>query len=242
MDIDRFTGFVRRCVDDYGMLESGDCVAVGVSGGKDSLALLASLSHLRRFHPSCFGLRAVTIDMGFPDMDFAPINQLCGELDVPYTVIKTDIREVIFEIRKEENPCSLCSKMRRGALNDAIVAIGCNKLALGHHFDDAVETFLMSLMFEGRLNCFKPVTYMSRANVTQIRPMLYVAEEAVESLVKALCLPVVLTTCPEDKASKRREVKTLIASLSAGYPDLKNKIFGAISRLPLDGWGKRRDC
>ncbi len=242
MDIDRFTGFVRRCVDDYGMLESGDCVAVGVSGGKDSLALLASLSHLRRFHPSGFGLRAVTIDMGFPDMDFAPINQLCGELDVPYTVIKTDIREVIFEIRKEENPCSLCSKMRRGALNDAIVAIGCNKLALGHHFDDAVETFLMSLMFEGRLNCFKPVTYMSRANVTQIRPMLYVAEEAVESLVKALCLPVVLTTCPEDKASKRREVKTLIASLSAGYPDLKNKIFGAISRLPLDGWGKRRDC
>ena len=220
MDIDRFTGFVRRCVDDYGMLESGDCVAVGVSGGKDSLALLASLSHLRRFHPSGFGLRAVTIDMGFPDMDFAPINQLCGELDVPYTVIKTDIREVIFEIRKEENPCSLCSKMRRGALNDAIVAIGCNKLALGHHFDDAVETFLMSLMFEGRLNCFKPVTYMSRANVTQIRPMLYVAEEAVESLVKALCLPVVLTTCPEDKASKRREVKTLIASLSAGYPDL----------------------
>lgn len=238
MDIDKFTGYVRRCVDDYQMLEPGDRVAVGVSGGKDSLALLSALCHLRRFHPSGFQVEAVTIDMGFPDMDFAPVSKLCRELDVPYTIIRTDIREIVFDARKEENPCSLCSKMRRGALNDAVLARGCGKLALGHHFDDAVETFLMSLLFEGRLNCFKPVTYMSRAGVTQIRPMLYVGEGSVESLVRELHLPVVPTTCPEDKTSKRREIKDLMTSLSADYPDLKSKVFGAMQRLPLDGWGK----
>jgi tRNA(Ile)-lysidine synthase TilS/MesJ len=221
------------------MLKAGDRVAVGVSGGKDSLALLSALSHLRGFHPSHFALEAVTIDMGFPDMDFTPVEALCRSLDVPYTIVKTDIREIVFDVRKEENPCSLCSKMRRGALNDAIRARGCNKLALGHHFDDSVETFLMSLLFEGRINCYKPVTYMSRADVTQIRPMLYVGEGSIAHLVSALSLPVVPTTCPEDKESKRREIKNLITALSADYPDLKSKVFGAMQRLPLDGWGKR---
>lgn len=238
MDLDKFTGYVRRCVDDYHMIETGDRVAVGVSGGKDSLALLAALCHLRRFHPSGFELEAITIDMGFPDMDFAPVAEMCNELAVPYGIIKTDIREIVFDVRKEENPCSLCSKMRRGALNDAAIARGCTKLALGHHFDDAVETFLMSLMFEGRLGTFKPVTWMSRAGITQIRPLIYVGEGSVEHLVGTLALPVVPTTCPEDKASKRREVKDLIAKLSADYPDLKSKVFGAMQRLPLDGWGK----
>lgn len=239
MDIDKFTGYVRRCVDDYNMLEAGDRVAVGVSGGKDSLALACSLSHLRRFHPSGFALEAVTIDMGFPDMDFSPVSEFFRELGVPYTIIKTDIREIVFDVRKEDNPCSLCSKMRRGALNDAALARGCNKLALGHHFDDSIETFLMSLLFEGRINCYKPVTYMSRAGVTQIRPMLYVGEGSIEHLVAGLSLPVVQTTCPEDKESKRREIKTLIARLSADYPDLKSKVFGAMQRLPLDGWEKQ---
>ena len=161
MDLNRFTGFVRRCADDYKMLVPGDRVAVGVSGGKDSMALLAALTHLRRFHPSRFGLEAITIDMGFPDMDFAPVSAWCAEHEVPYTIIKTDIREIVFDARQEDNPCSLCSKMRRGALNDAIKARGCNKLALGHHFDDAVETFLMNLLFTGQIGCFKPSTYMS---------------------------------------------------------------------------------
>ncbi len=163
MDLDRFTSYVRRCVDDYHMIDPGDRVAVGVSGGKDSLALLAALRHLRRFHPSGFELEAITIDMGFPDMDFTPVAAFCDTLGVPYSIIKTDIREIVFDVRKEENPCSLCSKMRRGALNDAAIARGCGKLALGHHFDDAVETFLMSLVFEGRIGAFKPVTFMSRA-------------------------------------------------------------------------------
>lgn len=238
MNLDQFTGYVRRCADDYGMLQSGDRVAVGVSGGKDSLALLAALAHLRRYHPSGFALEAVTVDMGFPGMDFTPVAELCASLDVPYTRIETDIREIVFDVRKEENPCSLCSKMRRGALNDAALARGCNKLALGHHFDDAVETFLMSLVFEGQLSCFKPVTFMSRAGVTQIRPLLYLGEGTVANLAQRLALPVVPTTCPEDKTSKRAEIKALIASLSKQYPDLKSKVFGAMQRLPLDGWGR----
>lgn len=239
MDLDRFTSYVRRCVDDYHMIDPGDRVAVGVSGGKDSLALLAALRHLRRFHPSGFELEAITIDMGFPDMDFTPVAAFCDTLGVPYSIIKTDIREIVFNVRKEENPCSLCSKMRRGALNDAAIARGCGKLALGHHFDDAVETFLMSLVFEGRIGAFKPVTFMSRAGITQVRPLLYVGEGSVENLVDALALPVVQTTCPEDRESKRREIKELIAALSAEYPDLKSKVFGAMQRLPLDGWDKK---
>lgn len=238
MELNGFTGYIRRCADDYDMLNKGDRVAVGVSGGKDSLALLAALSHLRGYHPSGFELSAVTVDMGFPGMDFTPVKELCRRLEVPYRIIKTDIREIVFDVRQEENPCSLCSKMRRGALNDAIKAMGCSKLALGHHFDDAVETFLMSLVFEGRLSCFKPVTYMSRAGVTQIRPMLYLGEGSVENLAARLKLPVVPTTCPEDKESKRAEVKQLIAALSRQYPDLRSKVFGAMQRLPLDGWGK----
>ena len=238
MDLDRFTGYVRRCADDYHMLCAGDRVAVGVSGGKDSMALLAALAHLRRYHPSHFELEAVTIDMGFPGMDFAPVAAWCDAHAVPYTIIKTDIREIVFDVRQEDNPCSLCSKMRRGALNDAMKQRGCNKLALGHHFDDAVETFLMNLLFTGQLACFKPATYMSRADVTQIRPMLYLGEGTIASLVRDEGLPLVPTTCPEDKESKREEIKLLIKRLSAEYPDLKDKVFGAMQRLPLDGWEK----
>ena len=232
-------GLVRRCVEDYNMIEAGETVAVGVSGGKDSLLTLTALARLRAFYPVAFQVHAITLETGTPGMCFDAVADLCRELEVPYTIIKTDIREVVFDIRKEENPCSLCSKMRRGALNDAIKARGCNKLALGHHFDDAVETFLMSLVFEGRLSCFKPKTYMSRADVTQIRPMLYLGEGTVRNLVDSLGLPVVPTTCPEDKESKRAEVKALIATLSEQYPDLRDKVFGAMQRLPLEGWAPK---
>ena len=238
MDLNRFTGYVRRCADDYNMLAAGDRVAVGVSGGKDSMALLASLAQLRRYHPSRFELEAVTIDMGFPGMDFSPVAEWCAAHEVPYTIIKSDIREIVFDVRREENPCSLCSKLRRGALNDAITAHGCNKLALGHHFDDAVETLLMNLLFTGQISCFKPATWMSRAGVWQIRPMLYLGEGTIASFVRDEGLPLVPTTCPEDKESKREEIKGLIKRLQADYPDIKDKVFGAMQRLPLDGWGK----
>ena len=231
-----FTGTVRRAVDDYDMIREGDRVAVGVSGGKDSLLLLLALHHLQSFYPQHFELEAITIELGFEGMDFAPVAELCKELDIPYTCLKTDIKEIVFDVRREDNPCSLCAKMRRGALNDAIRARGINKLALGHHFDDAVETFLMSLLFEGRLSCFRPVTYLDRSGVTQIRPLIYAGEQKIAKLAEELQLPVVENPCPQDKGSKRYEVKQLLKMMSADYPDMKSKIFGAMQRQPLPGW------
>lgn len=235
-DLNRFTGLVRRCVEDYKMIEDGDRIAVGVSGGKDSVALLNALANLRGYYPKKFELFAVTVSMGFEGMDFTPIREMCNKLEVPFILRETQIKQIIFDERKEKNPCALCAKMRRGVLNDTILEQGINKIALGHHFDDAVETFMMSLFYEGRISCFQPVTYMSRVGVTQIRPMLYIGEGTVESLVKRYELPVVQNKCEMDKRSKRQEVKDLIKNLSAQYPDLKSKVFGAMQRLPLDGW------
>lgn len=209
---------------------------MGVSGGKDSLLLLAALNHLKSFYPRPFELEAITIELGFEGMDFSPVAELCRRLGVPYTRLKTDIKEIVFDVRKEDNPCSLCAKMRRGALNDAIKAQGISKLALGHHFDDAVETFMMSLLFEGRLSCFRPVTYMDRSGVTQIRPLVYAGEQKISRLAEELNLPIVENSCPRTKASKRHEIKTLLGTLSGSYPDMKSKIFGAMQRLPLPGW------
>ncbi|MDD6501979.1 MAG: tRNA 2-thiocytidine biosynthesis TtcA family protein [Oscillospiraceae bacterium] len=236
-DLNSFSGIIRRCVDDYHMIEAGDAIAVGVSGGKDSLVLLRALKHLQSYYPVPFHLEAVTIDLGFEGMDFTPVAEMCRDIDVPYTLIHSDIKEIVFDVRQEDNPCSLCAKMRRGALNDVLNQRGLNKLALGHHFDDAIETFLMSLLFEGRLSCFKPVTHMTRANIWQIRPMVYAGEGTITNLADSLQLPIVENPCPMDKESKRHEIKVLIRELSARYPDLKSKVFGAMQRLPLDGWG-----
>ena len=231
-----FTGTVRRAVDDYDMIQAGDRVAVGVSGGKDSMLLLLALNHLRSFYPRPFELEAITVELGFEGMDFTPVAALCEELGVPYTRLKTDIKEIVFDVRQEDNPCSLCAKMRRGALNDAIRERGVKKLALGHHFDDAVETFLLSLLFEGRISCFRPVTYLDRSGVTQIRPLVYAGEQKIAKLADELRLPVVENPCPQDKGSKRYEVKQLLKTMSADYPDMKSKIFGAMQRCPLPGW------
>ena len=236
-DLNAFTGLVRRCVEDYDMIAPGDTVAVGVSGGKDSLVLLLALNELRRYYPKPFSLEAITVELGFEGMDFTPVAELCAKLDVPYQIKKTEIGPIIFEYRHEKNPCSMCAKMRRGALNDVLLELGCNKIALGHHFDDAVETFLMSLLYEGRISCFEPVTYLSRTGITQIRPMLYVGEQAITHFAEKYELPVVHNVCPADKHTKRQEVKELIVSLQAQYPDLKSKIFGAMQRQPLPNWG-----
>lgn len=235
-ELNKFSGLVRRCVDDYGMIADGDRVAVGVSGGKDSLVLLMALQRLSRYYPRHFELAAVTCDLGFAGMDFAPVEALCRELGVPYIRVPTDIREIVFDARQESNPCSLCAKMRKGALMTAAKEAGCQKVALGHHFDDAVETFMMNLLLEGRIGCFAPVTLLDRSGMVQIRPMLYAGEQRVAQLAERLALPVVKTTCPMDNTSKRAEFKALLHSLSAQYPDLKTKIFGAMQRAPLDGW------
>ena len=235
--LNEFSGTVRRAVDDYHMISEGDRIAVGISGGKDSMLLLAVMNHLRTYYPIPFSLEAITIELGFEGMDFTPVQQFCDELGVQYTCLKTDIKEIVFDVRKEDNPCSLCSKMRRGAINDAITQRGIHKLALGHHFDDAVETFMMSLLFEGRVSCFRPVTFLDRSGVTQIRPLVYAGEKKIANLAAELQLPIVENPCPEDKTSKRYEIKKLLAQMSQDYPDLKSKIFGAMQRMPLPGWG-----
>lgn len=226
-------GLVRRCVEDYKMITPGERIAAGVSGGKDSITLLSLLAELREYYP--FELEAVTVDLGL-GMDYGPLESWCAARAIPYTRIETQIGPLIFERRREKNPCSLCAKMRRGAWNEAITARGIRKIALGHHCDDAVETFLMSLLYEGRLSCFQPVTDLDRTGTVQIRPLLYVREQTVSHYAERENLPVIENPCPAGKATKRQEIKTLIYNLSAAYPQLKTRIFGAMQRLPLPGW------
>ena len=233
----KILSLLRRCVEDYDMIQDGDRVAVGVSGGKDSLILLASLARLAQFYPKKFTVEAFTVDMGIDGMDLSPIRSFCDELGVPCHIIPTQINKVIFETRKEKNPCALCAKMRKGSLHEAILAEGFHKVALGHHYDDAVETFFLSLFYEGRLSCFHPVTYLDRADVTQIRPLLYVSENMIKEATKRLALPVVHNPCPADGNTKRQEVKDLIAELEERYPKLKEYVFSSMQRLPLPNWG-----
>ena len=229
-------GLVRRCVEDYHMIEPGDRIAVGVSGGKDSLLTLVSLARLQKFYPISFTVEAITMEMGMPGMDFSGVAALCERLEVPYTRIQVPVYQIIFEERKEKNPCSLCAKLRRGSLHTALTERGIHKIALGHHYDDAVETLLMNLLFEGRIGCFQPVTYLDRTDITQIRPLLYCQEADIRRMAAKLALPVVKNTCPMDGHSRRQEVKELLAELEQRYPDLKKKLFGAVQRYPLYGW------
>ncbi len=239
--MNKILSLTRRCVEDYNMIAPGDRIAVGVSGGKDSLMLLAALAKLRQFYPVPFTVEAITLDMGRADgvegLDFSPIAALCRELEVPYTILDSEIQHIIFDLRKEKNPCSMCAKMRRGALHAALQERGIGKIALGHHYDDAVETFFMSLIFVGRLSCFQPVTFLNRTGITQIRPLLYCGENLIRNTARRLELPVVENRCPADGNTKRQEIKELIYELQGRYPGLKARAFGAMQRLPLPEWG-----
>lgn len=230
---------VRKAIEDYDMISEGDRVAVGVSGGKDSLVLLGALAGLSRFYPKKFEVEALTLDMGY-NSDWSGVKKYCEELGVPYTVKYTNIKEVVFDYRQEENPCSLCSKLRRGALNDLALEKGCNKVALGHHNDDVLETFMLSLLYEGRINCFSPVTYLDRTNLYSIRPLIYVRECDIKSVAKRLELPVVKSSCPADGNTKRQDMKEIIKlldkSVNAG---LKKRMFTAIQNGKIDGWEKK---
>ena len=241
--MNKILSLVRRCVEDYDMIQAGDKIAVGVSGGKDSLMLLTALAKLREFYPDPFQLEAVTLDMGHadgrPGMDFSPVADYCRSLGVPYTLKESEIHHVIFDLRREKNPCSMCAKMRRGALHGVLQERGLTKIALGHHYDDAVETFFLSLIFEGRLSCFQPVTYLDRTGITQIRPLLYCGEQLIRHTAQRLDLPVVENPCPADGNTKRQEIKELVYELQGRYPELKARAFGAMQRLPLPEWGPK---
>ncbi len=233
---------MRAAMEKYDMISDGDKIAVGVSGGKDSLALLYALSEMRRFYPKKFEVKAITADMSFfgRETDFSEITRLCEKLGVQHIIRKTDLYHIIFEVRKETNPCSLCARMRRGILHDMAKEEGCNKLALGHHMDDAAETFMMNLLSGGRIESFRPVTYLSRRDLYMIRPMIYASEKEVLSAAKKMELPTVESPCPEDKTSNRSEMKKLIQELEGSYPALREKIIGGMEKADISGWHKKK--
>lgn len=219
---------VRRALDHYHMIDEGDRVAVGISGGKDSLTLLSALAGLRRFYPAHYELYAVTVDLGFGIQDFDRIRQMCDDLEVPYIRVETDIGRIIFEERKESNPCALCAKMRKGALNTKMKELGCNKVAYAHHKDDIVVTMLMSLIFEGRFHTFRPVTYLDRMDMTVIRPLMYLQEADVIGFVHKNQLPVAKSACPADGYTKRKYAEDLLKRLNQENPGVKERMFTAV--------------
>lgn len=238
MKLQQVMSLTRKAVDDYHMIEPGDRIAVGISGGKDSLTLLYALHGLKRFYPASFSLCAVTVDLGFGNLDLSRIEELCSRLDVEYHIIKTDIAKIVFEDRREDNPCSLCAKMRKGALNDAMKKTGCNKVAYAHHKDDVVETMMMSLIYEGRFHTFRPVTYLDRTEITVIRPLIYMKEADVLGFVRKNDVPVVKSPCPADGHTKREYVKKLLQELNREAPGVRERMFTAIAGGRIEGWEK----
>jgi tRNA(Ile)-lysidine synthase TilS/MesJ len=239
MKLQQLLSYTRKAVDDYQMIDDGDHIAVGISGGKDSLTLLYALHGLKRFYPKKFTLSAITVNLGYEKFDTAPLRALCDELEVPYTVVDTEIAHILFEERKESNPCSLCAKMRKGALNDAVKEMGCNKVAYAHHKDDIIETMLLSLIFEGRFHSFSPKTYLDRMDLTVIRPMMYVDEMDVIGFQNKYNLPVAKSRCPIDGFTKREYAKDLVKQLNQEHPGARNRMFTAILNGNISGWPER---
>lgn len=235
----KLMGQMRAAMERYEMVKPGDKIAVGVSGGKDSLMLLTGLAKLRAFYPVPFSLIAITADpcFGGQETDFSAIEELCRELDVPYLIRRTRLGSIIFEERKEENPCSLCARMRRGILHEMAKENGCTALALGHHFDDAVQTFFMNLFYGGKLGCFSPKSYLSRRDLWMIRPMVFCEERDICNTAARLELPVVKSQCPADGCTSRKDTELLVAELEKQFPDLRKKVMGAMQRAGLDHWG-----
>lgn len=239
MKIQRLLSLTRQAIDDYGLIQPGDKIAVGISGGKDSLTLLYALQGLQKFYPNQFDLCAITVDLGFGDFDLSPVKSLCEELSVEYTIVPTEIGKILFDTRKESNPCALCAKMRKGALNEAAIRLGCNKIAYAHHRDDLIETMLLSLIYEGRFYSFSPETYLDRTGLTVIRPMIYVNEADVIGFKNQYKLPVCKNPCPVDGKTKREYVKQLTKQLNLDAPGVKERFFHAITEGNIDGWPQK---
>lgn len=228
---------VRKAVDEYNLIEDGDRIAVGVSGGKDSVLLLTALKHLQKFYGKDFSIVGITLDMGFDEKsDFSPLEEYFREQEIEYHIKQTYIGEVVFNVRKETSPCSLCARMRRGCLHDEAKALGCNKLALGHNRDDLLETFVMNLLYEGRIGVFSPMTYLDRKDITVIRPLALMPERDVTGAANRLNLPIVRQNCPADGETSREDTKKLLLNLEKEKRGSMNKIFGAIQRSHLNGW------
>ena len=239
MKLQKLLSYTRRAVDDYHMIAPGDRIAVGISGGKDSLTLLYALHGLKRFYPHPFQLQAITVDLGFPGFDLSRIQELCRQMDIGYTIVKSEIGQIIFEERKESNPCSLCAKMRKGAFNEKARELGCNKVAYAHHRDDVIETMLLSLIYEGRFYSFSPYTYLDRMDLTVIRPLLYVPEADIIGFQHLMDLPVSKSPCPADGYTRREYAKQLLRQLNQDNPGVKERMFSAILNGGIKGWPER---
>ncbi len=236
MKLQRLLSLIRQAVDQYEMIEEGDHIAIGISGGKDSLTLLWGLAHLQKFYPKHFSLSAITVDMGIDTMNLEPIKALWQEFQVSYEIVPTEIGKILFDIRKETNPCSLCAKLRKGALNNKALEMGCNKIAYAHHKDDLIETAMMSLLYEGRFYAFSPVTHLDRTDLTVIRPLMFVSEADVKGFRNKYQLPVCKNPCPMDGHTRREYVKNLIHTLNMENPGVKDRLFRAVIEGHIDGW------
>ncbi len=232
----KIESLARRAIEDFDMIDEGDRIAVGVSGGKDSIALFLALNNLSKYYPKKFSVCAITLDIGY-HADFSGIERLCEKEDAEYHLERTDIKDVVFDIRHEKNPCSLCAKMRRAALNNAAISLGCKKVALGHHMDDVIDTFFLSMLYEGRLHTFGPVTHLDRTGIYQIRPLVYVPERDIKGAARRLEFPIVKNPCPADGATRREDMRGIVKDLEArSAPGLRKRIFTAIRRSGIEGW------
>lgn len=232
----KILGYMRRAIDDYNMIEDGDKIAVAISGGKDSISMLMGLKNLQRFYPKQFEIIAVTINPGFEFFDTKFIQDICTELDIPFIEEQAHIKEIVFDVRNEKNPCSLCANLRRGILNSVAIREGCNKIALGHNEDDVLETFFLNLLYGGSINTFAPISYIDRSKITLIRPLVYAPEKYIKNFVKRNNIQIMPKACPMDGVSKREDIKNLLFSIQKDIPTLRANLYGAIKRANINGW------
>ena len=235
----RILGYMRKAIQEFDLIQDGDKIAVGVSGGKDSMVLLQGLYLLKRFIGIEYDLTAITLDPQFNGVpgNYEPVREMCEKMGIPYYLKPTDIGQIVFDVRKEPNPCSLCARMRRGALHDAAIEMGCNKIALGHHYDDVVETFMMNLFNEGRIGCFSPKSYLSRKDLWMIRPLVFAPEKEVRKAAVKCELPIVKSKCPADGHTSRQQMKEFLLQHEKDSDSFKYRLFGALRRSGIDGWG-----
>ncbi len=239
MKLQQLYRYTRKALEDYQMIEEGDNIAIGISGGKDSLALLYALQGIRKFYPKKFSIEAITVDLGFENLNLSAIKELCEQLDIRYSIVKTEIADIVFKERKENSPCSLCAKMRKGALNSKALELGCNKIAYAHHKDDIIETMMLSLLYEGRFHSFSPYTYLDKMKLVVIRPLMYINETDIICFQNRHQLPVVKSPCPMDGNTKRAYAKDLIYQLNLENPGVKERMFRAILNGHIQGWPEK---
>lgn len=235
----KILGYMRKAIDEFNMIEDGDKIAVAVSGGKDSSAMLLGLKNLQKFYPKKFDIIAVAINPGFEFFDSKLIKDFCKSIDVPFFEELSHSKEIVFDIRKEKNPCSLCANLRRGALNTVAIREGCNKISLGHNEEDVLETFLLNLFYTGSIHTFAPVSFMDRSKITLIRPMIYTPEKYIKKFIKKNNIEVMPKACPMDGVSKREDMKNLIKYFQKDLPHIRSNLYGAIKRADIDGWSKK---